>query len=180
MGIRIPEESIARLEAIGKNMNLSANKVAKNAIIEWLDINYIVKRQNMVIFGAPIIAFLLEHTGIEKMEKLVKLNAERGADFFQFILDKPLTRKSMEEFLVSLPRVFGRNGLMWFEHIEAVKKDDKVILKAFHALGKVWSQYYIMLSDYTMEHFFDYEPIKETKNYSESSIFLEYVPKTKS
>lgn len=120
--------------------------------------------------------FLLKNTGIQKMEKLVKINAERGADFFQFILNKPLTPETMTDFLDSLPKVFGRNGLMWFEHIEAVLKKDKVIMKAFHSLGEVWSQYYIMLSDYTMENFFNYHPIKETKNYSESSIFLEYVP----
>ena len=93
------------------------NYVAKNAIIEWLDTFYLVRKQGMMILGKPLLSNLLKIADSEKLESFAKATAERKADLLQLIIGKHLNNDVLEDFIKQTPKLLGSSGLMWFNYI---------------------------------------------------------------
>lgn len=139
LGIRLPEKIWIQLQAVGQVTNQTTNQVAKNAIIEWIELSYRIKKQGFIMVGKPVFAKLLKMVEKEKLKPLIELISESGSDLYQLMVNKPLNPNAIDEFMELTPRLLGSNGLMWFDHIEVGKTGDKILFKAIHNLGISWS-----------------------------------------
>lgn len=173
VGMRLSDEIVKKLENIGLHTNRTANQVAKNAIIDWVDIYYPLRMQNMIIVEKYLIKELLGTISIDKLKDLMPNIVESGVDFHFLVHDHPLNISSLDDFLKSLSRLFGRSGLMWFDHIETRRREKTIIFKGFHNLGEIWSRFYVYLLSYLMEKYFKLKIKEESIKCSGSSIILE-------
>jgi len=173
LGIRLPEKTWEQLQAISQVTNQTTNQVAKNAIIEWIEISYSLKKQVFIMLGKPVFAKLLEMVKKEKLKPLVALIAESGSDLYQLMVNKPLDPNAIEDFIELTPRLLGNNGLMWFDHVEVVKVGDKILFKAIHNLGISWSKFFIEIFESFITNYLNLSIIKETMNLSDTLVFLE-------
>ncbi len=173
LGIRLPDNIWEQLLAIGQVTNQTATQVAKNAIIEWIEISYRIKKQGFVMLGKPVFAKLLKIVEKEKLKPLVELIAESGSDLYQLMVNKPLDHNAIEDFIELTPRLLGNSGLMWFDHIEVVKVEDKILFKAIHNLGMSWSEFFIEIFESFIKKYLNLCIIKETMNVSDTIVFLE-------
>lgn len=174
IGLRLSHKSIQKLETIAHNNNQSINYVAKNAIIEWLEIFSRVQQQGMMILGRPFIIGLLDLVEDEKLKPIAIRTADRKIDLFQFVLGKHLNKKTLEEFVKQAPKILGNKGLMWFDHIEAIKEKDSVHFKCVHNIGEKWSKFFTLVLNNIMEKSFGMELNKESAMYSKKALYLEY------
>lgn len=179
LGIRLPDNIWEQLLAIGQVTNQTATQVAKNAIIEWIEISYRIKKQGFVMLGKPVFAKLLKIVEKEKLKPLVELIAESGSDLYQLMVNKPLDHNAIEDFIELTPRLLGNSGLMWFDHIEVVKVEDKILFKAIHNLGMSWSEFFIEIFESFIKKYLNLCIIKETINVSDTIVFLELLQQTR-
>ena len=173
LGIRLPEKIWEQLQAIGQVTNQTTNQVAKNAIIEWIELSYRIKKQGFIMVGKPVFAKLLKMVEKEKLKPLIELISESGSDLYQLMVNKPLDPNAIDEFMELTPRLLGNNGLMWFDHVEVGKTGDKILFKAIHNLGMSWSVFFIEIFKYFIGKYLNLGIIEETMNASDTLVFLE-------
>ncbi|MFX0072303.1 MAG: hypothetical protein ACFFAO_14550 [Candidatus Hermodarchaeota archaeon] len=178
-GLRLSDENIKKLEIIAQNNNQSVNSVMKNAILEWLEIFFRVRKQGMIILGKSFLSSLLEFTDDEKIKPIAEMTAKRKTDFFLFILGKQLNKETLEDFIKFTPKILGSKGLMWFDHLEITKEESSVYIRGIHNLGETWSKFMLLFFKFLIEKnftlIFNEENFKTTAN----SIFFEYTLKKK-
>jgi len=174
IGLRLSKEAIQKLEIIAHNNNQTLNFVAKNAILEWLEIFSRVRQQGMMILGKPLTKNLLETIDVEKLKSLAETTAKRNVDFYQFVLGKHLSKETLNDFIKNTPKLLGNTGLMWFDHMEAKREEDSVYFKCIHNIGEKWSKFLVFFFNYLMEQYFDLELIEDNVKYSKNSLYLEY------
>lgn len=174
IGLRLSKEVIRKLEIIAHNNNQTINSVAKNAILEWLEIFSRARQQGMMILGKPLTKNLLETIDVEKLKSLAETTAKRKVDFYQFVLGKHLSKNTLSDFIKYTPKLLGNTGLMWFEHIEVMREEESVHFKGIHNLGEKWSRFLLFFFNYIMEQYFDGELNEENSKYTKNSLYLEY------
>jgi hypothetical protein len=174
IGLRLSKEVIQKLEIIAHNNNQTINFVAKNAILEWVEILFRIRQQGMMILGKPLTKNLLETIDVEKLKSLAETTAKRNVDFYQFVLGKNLSKETLSDFIKYTPKLLGHTGLMWFEHIEVMKEEESVHFKGIHNLGEKWSRFLIFFFNYLMEQYFNLELSEENVKYTKNSLYLEY------
>ena len=174
IGLRLTHKIIQKLETIAHNNNQSINYVAKNAITEWVEIFSRTRQQGMMILGRPFIINLLDLVEDENLKTIAITAADRKIDLFQFVLGKHLNRETLDEFIKQAPKILGKKGLMWFDHIEVIKEKNSVHFKCVHNIGEKWSKFFTLVLDHIMEKRFDMELIKESARYSKKALYLEY------
>lgn len=179
IGLRLSDEIIQKLETIAHNNNQSVNNVIKNAIIEWLEIFFRVRNQGMIILGKPLLMGLLDFTNNEDIKLLAEITAKRKADFYLFFLGKHLNKEVLEDFIKYTPKILGKKGLMWFDHIEITNEQHSIFIKGIHNLGETWSKFLMYFLNFLMEKNFDYILNEKTVKTKVNSIFLEYNLKKK-
>ena len=177
IGLRLSDDIIQKLETIAHNNNQSVNNVMKNAIIEWLEIFFRVRKQGMIILGKPFITSLLEFTDSEKIKTLAEKTAKRKADFYLFFLGRHLNEESLEDFIKYTPKILGNKGLMWFDHNEITKENSSILIKGIHSLGETWSKFLMFFFNFLMEKNFSLTLNEENFKTTANSLFLEYVLK---
>ncbi|MFX1339750.1 MAG: hypothetical protein ACFFDK_14150 [Promethearchaeota archaeon] len=177
IGLRLSDEIIQKLETIAHNNNQSVNNVMKNAIIEWLEIFFRVRKQGMIILGKSLLTSLLDCTDDENIKLLAEVTAKRKADFYLFLLGRHLNEDTLEDFIKTTPKILASKGLMWFDHLEIAKEDSKVFIKGIHKLGKVWSKFLMYFFNFLIEKNFNLILNEDTVKTKTSSIFLEYILK---
>ncbi len=174
IGLRLSKEIIKKLETIAHNNNQTINFVARNAILEWLEIYFRARQQRMMILGKPLIKDLLELIDIEKLKSLAEATAKRKVDFYQFVLGKHLSKETLRDFIKYTPKLLGNTGLMWFEYIEAMREEESVHFKCLHNMGEKWSRFLMFFFNYLMEQYFNLELIEDNVKYTKNSLYLEY------
>ena len=174
IGLRLSYKTIKKLEIIAHHNNQSANFVAKNAIIEWLEIFSRTQQQGMIILGKYFITNLLEFIDIDNLKPAAEITAIRKADFFQFIIGNQLSKDTLDEFIKYVPKILGNKGLMWFDHIEARREGKLVHFSGIHSLGKKWSQFLIYYFNSLMEQSFNMKLNEKNIKHSDNSLYLEY------
>ena len=177
IGIRLSDDIIQKLEIIAQNNNQSVNNVIKNAIIEWLEIFFRIRKQGMIILGKPFIASLLEFIDNEKIKILAEVTAKRKADLYLFFLGKHLNKDTLEDFIKYTPKILGNKGLMWFDHLEINKENSSILIKGIHNLGETWSKFLVFFFNFLIEKNFSLALIEDTVKTKANSIFLEYILK---
>ena len=174
IGLRLSYKTIKKLEIIAHHNNQSANFVAKNAIIEWLEIFSRTQQQGMIILGKPFLSNLLELIDINELKPLAEITATRKVDLFHFVIGKHLSIKTLNEFIKYAPKILGNKGLMWFDHIEISSEENAVYIKGVHSLGKNWPQFLIYFFNSLMEQSFNMKLNKDNIKHSRKSLYLEY------
>lgn len=174
IGLRLSEEIILKLETIAHNNNQTVNSVAKNAILEWLEIFFRIRQQGMIILGKPIPSELLETIDIETLKSMAEATAKRKVDFFQFILGKHLSKETLDDFIKYTPKILGNNGLMWFDHIEVMREEKSIHFRGIHNIGENWSRFLIYFFNYLMKQYFNLESVDKNVRYTEKSLYIEY------
>ena len=175
LGIRLPNKIWEQILAIGQVSNQTANQVAKNAIIEWIEISYRLKKQGLMMFGKPVIAKFLKLIDKQKLKPFIELLVESGTDMYQLMVNKPLDPNATEEIIELTPRLLGNNGLMWFDHVEVVKIGEKIIFKAIHNVGIEWSEFFIEAFKTFMKKYLNLTIIEKTINVSDTLVYFELV-----
>ena len=174
IGLRLSQKIIKKLEVIAHHNNQSVNAVAKNAIIEWLDIFSRTRQQGMIILGKTLLTNLLDLVSINQLKEFAEITASRKVDLFQFIIGKDLNKETLDKFVKHAPKILGSRGLMWFDHIEVTRKDKIVHFRGVHSLGEKWPQFLIYFFNHIMEESFSMKLNEESLRHSENSLFLEY------
>ena len=174
IGLRLSHNTIEKLEIIAHQNNQSVNYVARNAITEWLEIFSRTRQQGMIILGKYFISSLLELIDVVKLKPFAEITATRNADFFHFIIGKPLSKETLDEFITFAPKILGNKGLMWFDHIEASREENLIHFKGIHSLGKKWAQFLIYFFNSLIEQSFNMKLNEENIKQSENSLYLEY------
>ena len=179
IGLRLSDDIIQKLETIAQNNNQSVNNVMKNAIIEWLEIFFRVRKQGMIILGKSFISSLLEFTDDEKIKSIAEMTAKRKSDFFRFFLGKQLNKETLDDFIIFTPKILGSKGLMWFNHLEIAKEDSSVYIRGIHNLGETWSKFMMLFFNFLIEKNFSLILNEENSKISANSLFLEYILREK-
>ncbi|UCC21111.1 MAG: hypothetical protein JSV62_07500 [Promethearchaeota archaeon] len=174
IGLRLPLEDIKKLEVIAHQNNQSVNSVAKNAIIEWLEIFSRTRQQGMIILGKLLVSNLLELIDVDKLKQFAELTADRKVDFFHFIIGKHPSVNTLDEFIKDAPKILGNKGLMWFDHIEITKEKNSVHFKGVHSLGEKWPQFLLFFFNHIMQQYFNMKLNEENLKHSDNSLYLEY------
>ena len=174
IGLRLSEKNIHKLEVIAHNNNQTVNSVAKNAILEWLEIISRVRQQGMIILGKPLTSELFETMDIENLKSMAEATAKRKVDFFQFILGKHLNKETLDDFIKYTPKILGANGLMWFDHIEVMREEKSLHFKGIHNIGENWSRFLIYFFNYLMKQYFNMELVDKNVRYTKKSLYIEY------
>ena len=174
VGLRLTQETIEQLEVIAHKNNQSVNSIAKNAILEWLEIFSRTRHQGMMILGKPLISSLLDLVDNNKLKEFAKLTADKKVDFFHFIIGKHPSENTLDDFIKFTPKILGDKGLMWFDHIEVPKENNSVYFKGVHSLGAKWSQFLIFFFNHIMEQYFNMKLNEENLKFSENSLYIEY------
>ena len=179
IGLRLSDEIIHKLEIIAHNNNQSVNNVIKNALLEWLEIFFRIRKQGMIILGKSLLVSLLECVDVENIKSLAELTAKRKADFYLFLLGRHLNKEVLDDFIKYTPKILASKGLMWFDHLEITNEESSVFIKGIHNLGEIWSNFLMYFFNFLIEKNFNLILNENTVKTKANSIFLEYVLKEK-
>ncbi len=162
VGIRLPLPVVHKLEKIAEQYNLTPNKMAKNAIIDWVEIFFSARNLNMITMPNELFVDYLGKMSDEEMKKHAKNIAEKTLGFHEFLSETSETRDSLERAFPIIVRFLGPKGLMWFEHLEYEIEKKPFYLKGIHNFGMRWSEFFMEISKSLTKAHFPYQ-INEKK-----------------
>lgn len=178
IGLRLPVESINRLDHLASLQNKSRGTIAKEGLQVWLDRDVYTKTKNVIIIPKPILKELLPLASKDMLERIAEETAIAVGDIMRFIIAKPIEEDTYQDYFTELNKYFGAQGVMWFSsfQFQAINGNGKYTLRCLHDLGDNFSEFFALMFKKLMDLYFNLKPIKETEEISSLVVNLDFKP----
>lgn len=178
IGIRLPEDILARLEKIAQNVNQTPNQLAKIAILEWTE-NYWTRNSDVITVTRSSYAKLLGMLKQDQLHSFTADIAERIIEYYEYAKQENAGFSNLDEFLTMMSKFIGdKTGLQWFQQMDYEVLTPPFYLKGSHDMGKKWSDIFISIFEeiLTMRSF-NFEIVEGKTLCSERMVYLEFQKK---
>jgi metal-responsive CopG/Arc/MetJ family transcriptional regulator len=146
VGVRLPESLKEKLDKIAaSNYDSTASQIARNAITEWVEGQWMRNPDMMTIPKESFmdLLLLLDPSKLSQFEDKI---VSKIMQYFEFItIEKRNALKNPKEFTNEMLKFIGPTGMHWFEQIEYESdfKQKPMFFKGMHKMGLLWSQVFI-------------------------------------
>lgn len=142
IGIRLPEETLDDLSKFAKIRNLTPNKLAKHAIIEWLEQQKFAN-SDMITIPRTNFAILLSLLDPPKKMNYIENIAEEVLQMYEYDAHRLAKFAQLETFIQTMVRFIGEKGFCWFDHIDFQIHDQPYYFTGRHQMGQIWSDMFL-------------------------------------
>ena len=178
IGIRLPEEILARLEKIADNLNQTPNQLAKIAILEWIE-SYWTRNSDMITVNRSSYAKLLEMLKEVQLHSFISNIAESIIEYYEYSIQKNANSSNLEEFITTMSKFIGeKTGLRWFRQMDYEVKTPPFNFKGTHDMGKKWSDIFIgIFQQILTKRSFNFDIVSDKTICSERIVYIEFQKK---
>ena len=153
LGFRLSEETLTKLDLIAKQQGKTRGLVAKDAIEQWVNLEFFNQTNEMITISKTFFSNLLSSVNEEEIIEISKKLVELIADIMKFSVIKPMNRNTLPNYADFSTSFFGKTGLNWFNSFDIQIQDDHFIFRGLHDLDESFSQFFVdfyqnLLSDY--------------------------------
>jgi len=153
LGFRVSEGTLSKLDLIAKQQGKSRGLVAKDAVEQWVNLEFFNQTNEMITISKTFLTELLSSTKDETLAEISKKVVELMADIMKFSVIKPMNQTSLKTYADFSTSFFGKTGLNWFNSFDIQLQDDHFIFRGLHDLNESFSEFFAgfyqnLLSDY--------------------------------
>ncbi|MCP4762828.1 MAG: hypothetical protein GY870_13700 [archaeon] len=181
MGVRLPEETIKKLELIGLQQDITKNQVAKKAIVNFTDITYYADKMEMITVPRELYAKMIEIMTNEQKKEYADIISDSIIEHFQY-LPKSIYENgqspikiNLDFFLGNMIKFIGNSGLKWFNHIEFETENEPFYFKGMHHLGEDWSLFFLITLGKILDKMeFGFKILEKSIKKEKTMVYLEF------
>ncbi|MHA1682210.1 MAG: hypothetical protein ACTSUE_14835 [Promethearchaeota archaeon] len=178
IGIRLPEELNHRLEKIAVNFNQTPNQLAKIAIMEWIDSNW-MKNSDMITISKKNFVFLLNLLDAKQVIQFQDQISDDILGYYDYMMGpRGKGFSELESFILQMVKLIGRSGVMWFDQIdfEVKSEESPKYFKGMHKIGHNWSKIFVGIITRILEkRNFTFQLVGDAVKYTDKMVYLEFI-----
>lgn len=144
IGIRLPEKTLDELGKLAQVKMQTPNKLAKTAIIEWLDYQKIA-HSDMITIPRENFAILLSLLDPAKQEEYIENIAEKVLRMYEYDAHKLAKFAQLENFIHTMVHFIGKQGFRWFDHLDYQIHEEPFFFTGRHQMGQIWSTMFLQI-----------------------------------
>ncbi len=174
IGFRLPEDGLKNLDTIAKQERKSRNLIAKEGLQEWVDLQLYNQNNNMLFISKTLFINLLSFIDNDNINKLAIEVGDLTADILRFLVAKPMTSDTLQQYAQFSINFFGKRGLKWFNILDIEIIDSKLIFRGIHDLQEKFSDFFTSFYKYLLSQHFNLDFMTNIEEITPGIIHLEF------
>ncbi|MBY9007858.1 MAG: hypothetical protein KGD63_14040 [Candidatus Lokiarchaeota archaeon] len=174
LGFRLSEDILNKLDVIAHHENKSRGLVAKDAIEQWLNLEFFNQTNEMIMITKSIFSKILSKLDDLSLENIAKDFADLFSDVMKFSTAKPMNEETMKFYTTFSLQFFGKNGLKWFNTLDIQNQDKSFIFRGLHDMDDIFSNFFTKFYKYLLSEYFDLDFTTKVEDKTSNLVHLEF------